>query len=106
MAFTEVTITGGPFTDAAGNPLSGTGTATLSDRLVNGTQEVEPEPVQGQLNAEGMWVNTSGEAYTLVAVDDTGTEPPGAFYSWVLNFDSAPIDPFEATISHVSGTVD
>lgn len=107
MAFTPITVTG-TFKRPDGSPDSGTGTATLSHRLVNGTAIVEPEPVSLELSPTGTVVNTSGTAFILDAVDDTGTEPTGAYYTFVLEFDSAPIDPFTAVISHsaAGGTVD
>jgi hypothetical protein len=103
---TSVTITGSFVDPDSSEPRTISGTATLSQRLVNGTQIVEPEPVAFQGNASGQVVNLSGLALTLVAVDDTGTEPKTAYYTFAITVDSAPLDPFTAVISHTSGTVD
>lgn len=107
MALTQITITG-TLADPNAGDAAGTGTATLSHRIVNGSTVVEPEPIEFQLNASGQVVNMSGLPLVVYANDDTGTEPTGSFYTFVLEIDSAPIDPFEAVISHLApgGTVD
>lgn len=106
MALTAVTVTGTFVDPDTSEPRTIQGTATLSGPMENGTEIVEPEPVRFQGNASGQVVNLEGEALTLVAVDDTGTEPTGRFYTFSVTVDSAPLDPFTAVISHVSGTVD
>jgi hypothetical protein len=42
MAFTTITITGGPFLRPDGQPAQGTLTATLSERLQNGAEILDP----------------------------------------------------------------
>lgn len=107
MSLTAVTVTG-TFTRADGSFASGTGTATLSHRIANGTTVIEPTPISFHLSPTGTVVNSAGTPLILEANDDTGTLPTGSFYSFVLDFDSAPVDPFDAVVSHSApgGTVD
>lgn len=107
MALTPITITG-TFTRPDGSAMSGTGTATLSHRIANGTTVIEPTPISFHLSPTGTVVNSAGTALVLEANDDTGTVPAGSFYSFVLDFDSAPVDPFDAVVPHSAsaGTVD
>jgi hypothetical protein len=107
MAFTPITLTG-TFTEPDGSAVSGTGSATLSHRIANGTTIIEPTPIALELSPTGTVVNSAGQPLILEANDDPGTEPQGSFYSFVLEFGSAPIDPFEAVISHLApgATVD
>lgn len=106
MALTAVTITGTFVDPDSSQPRTITGSATLSERIANGVQIVEPEPIGFQGNTSGQIVNHAGLPLTLVANDDTGTSPPGSYYTFRITVDSAPIDPFDAVISHTSTTVD
>lgn len=105
--FTPVTLTG-TFLRSDGSFASGTGTATLSHRIANGTTVIEPTPVTFHLSPTGTVVNNAGTPLVLEANDDTGTVPSGSFYRFVLDFDTAPVDPFDAVIPHSAGagTVD
>lgn len=101
MAFTQVTITGGPFLRPDGQPASGTITATLSEALTNGAEQVDPTPILGTLNALGMLVDDSGlSPFVLLATTDPATLPAGAVYGFVLDLDSAPVDPFTAAVPY------
>lgn len=108
MAFTQITITGS-FDRPDGQPAQGTITATLSARMVNGTEVIEPTPISGQLDAAGALKDDSGEQrFTLAANDDSATTPTGTVYRFVLELDSGPIDPFEASVPSAApaGTID
>lgn len=111
MAFTLITITGGPFTRPDGQPASGRVTALLSARMVNGATPVEPTPIYGILNGAGMLKDSSGlSPWTVEANDDPGTSPssPTAHYEFTIELDGAPLDTFTAIVPHtaVGGTVD
>lgn len=98
MAFTQISVTGS-FDRPDGQPAQGTVTAALSARMVNGTEVIEPTPVTGYLDAAGQLVNDSGEQpFTVAANDDAATTPAGTVYRFVLELDSGPIDPFEASV--------
>lgn len=91
-----------------GNPAQGTVTATPLDRMVNGTQTVEPEPVSGTYNASGQLQDASGiKPFAVAANDDPGTEPATA-YRFVIQIDGAPVREGLAVVSHTvpGGTVD
>lgn len=99
--FTMITITGGPFLRPDGQPAQGAVTATLSEPMVNGSERIDPTPVAGILNAAGMLCDDSGELpFALEATTDPETLPVGAVYAFVLELDSAPIDPFSAPLPH------
>lgn len=109
MAFTQITITATPDTPA-GQPASGTLTATLSEPMQNATELIDPTPISGTF-VDGALKDDSGEQpFTLAANDDTGTTPaaPSASYLFVLALDSAPLQQASAVISHLApgGTVD
>lgn len=107
MAFTNITITA---TEERpdGTPAQGSVTVTLSERITNSGVSVDPTPITGTLNTSGQLVNSSGHPFVVVANDDTGTTPAGSFYSFVVEFDNAPLDQFDAVVSHTAGggTVD
>jgi hypothetical protein len=108
MAFTTITISGGPFTRPDGGYAEGTFTVTLSEALANGAAQVDPTPISGMF-VEGMLKNATGEEpFTAVATDDSATSPVGAEYSAVLQLDSAPIRQGSFVLSHLAadGTVD
>lgn len=106
MAFTQITLTG-TLSRPDGTSSEGTFTATLSGTMTNGSTVVEPVPLAGILTSSGP-TDQAGQPFTLDAVDDTGTEPTDRFYTFVIEADDAPIDPFTAVISHLApgGTVD
>lgn len=104
MAFTLITITGGPFTRPDGQPAQGTVTATLSERIQNGADVVEPTPITGTLDASGMLQNDTGlQPFTVEANNDPGTVPQGSTYEFVIETDGAPIDPFVAVVPYSAG---
>lgn len=107
MSLTTVTITG-TFENEDGTPAQGSVTAVLSEQIQNGTLIVEPVPILGRLNAEGKLVNQAGAAFTLVANDDTGTEPKGSRYQFTVTLSNAPVRTFDAVVSHLAagGKVD
>jgi hypothetical protein len=89
MTLTTVTITG-TFERENSQPSQGTITARLNHPLTNATENIENTPILGELNAEGKLVAQSGEPFTLVANDDSGTEPAGTVYQFALLIDTAP----------------
>ena len=107
MTLTAITVTG-TFTRPDGTAMTGTGTATLSHRLVNGTTVIEPTPIPFMLSSTGTVVNLSGLPLVLDANDDAATAPVGSFYTFTLTLDDAPLDPFDVFIPHTAagGTVD
>lgn len=100
MAFTQVTITE-TFTRADGSAAEGTVTATLSEPIQNGGAMIEPAPIVGTLNVQGQLVAQDLAPFTLAAVDDTGTLPTGATYTFLVEVDSAPVREFTAVLSHL-----
>jgi hypothetical protein len=107
MALTTITITG-TFTRPNGEPDQGTITATLSEVIQNGTTIIEPTPILGTLNTEGKLVNESLLPFTLVANNDTATEPAGSTYNFLVQLDNAPVRSFSAVVPHtaVEGKID
>lgn len=109
--FTTITITGGPFLRPDGQPATGRFLATLSVRMTNGIEQIDPTPIYGVLNAAGMLQNYTGQQpFTLEANDDPGTTPtaPTASYELVLELDNDQPEPHYVVISHTapSATVD
>lgn len=106
MALTQITLTG-TLTRPDGTPAEGTFTATLSGTMTNGTTVVEPAPLSGVLGASGP-TNQAGQPFLLTAIDDPGTTPTDRYYTFLLELDGVPLDPFTAAISHTApgGTVD
>jgi len=100
LAFTPITLVG-LIERPDGSVAEGTFTVTLSEPMINGTTIIEPTPLTGKLTAGGP-VNSAGQPFVIEAVDDTGTEPTTAYYTFVLQLDNAPIDPFRAVISHLA----
>ena len=103
--FTFVTITGS-FERPNGEPAQGTNTASLAQSIRNADEIVTPTPVLGELNAEGKLVMQSGAPFVLEATDDTGTEPAGVHYRFVLQLDNAPVRIFFAALPHATSPVD
>lgn len=101
MSFTSITITGS-FERPNGEPAQGTITATLSETVQNGTESIDPTPILGTLNGEGKLVNQALLPFTLVANNDTGTEPAGSMYTFVIELDSAPVRSFSAVVPHTA----
>lgn len=107
MSFTTITITATE-TRPNGEPAQGTITATLSEPVTNGTTTIDPTPILGELNGEGKLKDQAGEAFTLVANDDTGTTPAGSEYSFLVEIADAPVRSFSAVVKHAAteGKVD
>ena len=100
MAFTTITIAGS-WERPDGQPSQGTLTATLSEPIQNGTEQIDPTPIAGVLNAAGHLVDSSGELpFTLVATNDPGTTPTGSTYEFVLELDSAPVHEASAVVPY------
>ena len=107
MAFTTVTITGS-YETPAGQPAQGVITATLSEPIQNGTTQIDPTPIQGQI-VDGQVMDNSGELpFTLVANNDPATLPVGSSYQFTVELDNAPLQEFNAVVPYTapSGTVD
>lgn len=107
MPFTLITVTAA-FLRPDGQPAQGTVTATLSERIQNGAQSIDPTPIVGVLNAAGDLAATSGRPFVLEASNDPATVPPGAVYRFVVALDSAPVTSFQAVVPYnaPAGTVD
>jgi hypothetical protein len=82
------------FRKADGTYAGGYLIATLSEPIVNGTEEVDTTPLRGQLNAEGELVNMRGDPFILVANEDPGTEPVGTAYEITLQLDGEAVRSF------------
>jgi hypothetical protein len=104
--FTMVEVTGTFETPEEGKPAAGTITATLERGMRNGTTEISPSPVVGHLDGEGKLVAADGGAFELPATDDTGTEPTGVQYGWVVQLGGAPLRTFTAPLPHATSPVD
>jgi len=72
MAFTQVTLTG-TYQDAAGNPLAGTVTFTLTTPIANADVIASVAPITVTLE-------NGSFSLVLAATDDPGTVPPGVPY--------------------------
>jgi hypothetical protein len=105
MSATLVTVTGS-FTKPGGLPAQGRITAVCSRPLVNGAEHIDNTPVVGRLDSTGSLVAPAGGPFLLAATDDDVTDPTGAFYTWTIQLDSAPIRAFTAPLPHVPSTTD
>lgn len=102
---TSIIITG-TFEREDGTPAEGSVTATLTAPIKNGTTSITPTPEVGVIQA-GKLLSQSLGAFTLIANDDTGTEPTGTSYMFVVELDSAPVREFYGVVPHAAGgTVD
>lgn len=99
MAFTSVTLTLDGLDPSFAN-LVGKVTATLSvPELANGSQVIGGVPVIGVIS-EGILTNDANQPFDLAALDDSGTAPTGAYYTFSVEFDGM-IDPivWDSTVS-------
>jgi len=101
VSFTTITITTTEIRPN-GEPAQGTVTATLSEPITNGTTTIDPTPILAELNGEGKLKAQSGEAFTLVANDDTGTTPEGSEYTFLIEIADAPVRSFKAIVPHTA----
>ena len=75
--------------NADGSPASGTITFTLNAEMLNGTVQVQPQPIAGVLNSEGKLTAQSGYALVLFANDDEATTPADPTAAYIVSEDIA-----------------
>lgn len=99
MAFTPVTLTG-TFRHPDGTNATGTVSAVPSSSMVNGVTITDLTPIVGTVTAGAL-------SMSILATDDTGTAPSGAFYTFTVQLDGiAPVETFTAPISHLVTPLD
>jgi hypothetical protein len=107
MAFTMIVITA-TLNGPDGQPSNGTLVCTLSDTITNATTILAAGPVSGIVTNGELLDDDGYSAFTVAAVDDTGTTPEGATYLFEFTLDNLDLPPFTATVSHAApgGSVD
>lgn len=91
--FTPITVTG-TFLRPDGQPAQGTFEILLNEPIANGDEVEEPVTIRAKLDTTGAVVSADGEPLVLLANDDTGTTPPGSFYTFTPDFNDAPEGPW------------
>ena len=99
-------LLGGAFTRPDGTASEGSGVATLSAIVRNGTEEIVPEPLQLTLDGLGRVCTLALFPFILSANDDAGSVPDDTTYEFDLTIDSTPFETFVATISYLATAVD
>jgi len=101
VPFTLITVTG-QWQNPDGSPLQGTVTARLDRQIANSGKIAAAIPVVFTLDSTGALVGNPGSSASqvdpppsplpaqLVANNDTGTEPPGSTYHWVIQVGGTP----------------
>lgn len=94
MAFTTITVTG------TYPGCTGTVTFTLTGAMQNDGQIILPQPISAALDQEGAF------SVSLLANDDTDTQPPGVMYGVTETITGArPRDSFIEVPSALGGSV-
>ena len=102
----EVTAT---FDDPDEDSSLGQITATLTETMHNGGQEVVREPIVGHLSSEGELLAADEGPFQLAATDDAGTKTLSgkeAEYEWTIQLGNAPLHTFTAPLAHATNPVD
>jgi hypothetical protein len=81
MSFTTCTVSDGPLTNPDGSPATGSIVFSLTKPIRNGENLVGTTPVVTQIN--GSW------SQELTCIDDDGTTPTDAGYTYQLLLDGA-----------------
>jgi hypothetical protein len=87
---------------------SGTMCATRSGVMVNGVDEIEPDPVCGVILNGILYASDAQNPFVYFADNDLASEPIGLHTTFQIQIDGAPLDEFSAVVPYTAaaGTID